>query len=116
MTVGVFSEELAAARARDAAVLALMGPHEQMNWNVETYSWQEVELAGRIMGDRADWEEQQGQHEQQQQQQQEQGERQQWLEQQQEQEQGQTGAVRGNLGGNAVAGELEANLCSCLEG
>ena len=72
VTVGVFSEELAAARARDAAVLALMGYHEEMNWEVEEYEWEEVELAGKIMGERMDWEEQQqqGQHGQQGQQQQ----------------------------------------------
>ena len=74
VTVGVFSEELSAARARDAAVLALMGPHEQMNWEVEEYSWEEVELAGRLMGERLDWEEQQqGQQERAQGQEQEQG-------------------------------------------
>ena len=59
VTVGWFSEELAAARARDAAVLAVMGPHQHMNWFVEEYSAGEVELAGRIMAARLKWEEQQ---------------------------------------------------------
>ena len=66
VTVGWFSEELAAARARDAAVLAVMGPHQHMNWFVEEYSAGEVELAGRIMAARLKWEEQQRQQQQQQ--------------------------------------------------
>jgi hypothetical protein len=62
VTVGVFSEELAAARARDAAVLSVMGPHDQMNWFVEEYSQGEVELAGEIMAARLKWEQQQQEH------------------------------------------------------